>query len=33
MNMSSARPAARTFDIIAIYTFQDGLIARVDFAK
>ena len=26
-------PGGETFDIIAIYTFQDGLISRVDFAK
>jgi len=26
-------PGGETFDVIAIYTFRDGLIARVDFAK
>ncbi len=26
-------PAGETFDVIAIYTFRDGLISRVDFAK
>ena len=26
-------PSGEQFDIIAIYTFKDGLIARVDFAK
>ncbi len=26
-------PGGETFDIIAVYTFRDGLIARVDFAK
>jgi hypothetical protein len=26
-------PGGETFDVIAIYTFQDGLISRVDFAK
>jgi hypothetical protein len=26
-------PGGEQFDIIAIYTFRDGLIARVDFAK
>ena len=28
-----ARLAARNSEIIAIYTFRDGLIARVDFKK
>ena len=26
-------PGGETFDVIAIYTFRDGLISRVDFAK
>ncbi len=26
-------PGGETFEIIAIYTFKDGLISRVDFAK
>jgi len=26
-------PGGEAFDVIAIYTFQDGLISRVDFAK
>jgi hypothetical protein len=26
-------PGGETFDVIAIYTIKDGLIARVDFAK
>ena len=26
-------PGGETFDVIAIYSFRDGLIARVDFAK
>jgi hypothetical protein len=26
-------PGGETFDVIAIYTFKNGLIARVDFAK
>ena len=26
-------PGGEQFEIIAIYTFRDGLIARVDFAK
>ena len=26
-------PGGETFDVIAIYTFKDGLISRVDFAK
>jgi hypothetical protein len=26
-------PGGETFEIIAIYTFRDGLISRVDFAK
>jgi hypothetical protein len=26
-------PGGEAFDVIAIYTFRDGLIARVDFAK
>jgi hypothetical protein len=26
-------PGGESFDVIAIYTFRDGLIARVDFAK
>ena len=27
------KPGGEQFEIIAIYTFRDGLIARVDFAK
>ena len=27
------KPGAEQFEIIAIYSFKDGLIARVDFAK
>jgi hypothetical protein len=27
------KPGGEQFEIIAIYTFKDGLIARVDFAK
>jgi len=26
-------PGGETFDVIAIYSFRDGLISRVDFAK
>jgi hypothetical protein len=26
-------PGGETFDVIAIYSFKDGLISRVDFAK
>ena len=33
MSKWCARPGGEEFEIIAIYSFNDGLIARVDFAK